>query len=633
MGGQKNCKRKLCCSHEQCPHGYRLSLASNAGVLQYTLSENGLEHTEQLASVHTKSRTAKRDTVLLRNDQGVPLDLRAEVKSLLQNGIEPVRIRNTLFANAKEKFRVSRASVEPPECVRFRGEEGRRLLKAIQNYAGNFRRAGKSDMKLENAAELKAWCAKHSAEPEDNFVEWLEKEDPDSLIIPPGGEFVSTDEGEQGGFMFFSKRVFENVKRWSQNNPEEARIIECDGTFKLHHDGWVLFLVGTHESVEDYGEDNLGRHSFRVFCYAFVKTENEGVLRKVFGALKTAALEIHGVDFEPTLCVADASEAIRNAVEHVWPSISYLTCYPHIVMKVEKNEGNKIRNNSNIEIILDHLGSLHLCETDESFLQLSELCFKYWTEVLDEREFAVYFLAQYMTGRWKCWYIGAAPIYGVVPMQNPIESNNRSIKRSKVWQPKQSTFNLLHYGLKNLLLFDGENLTGSCRHLLTRVPHWCIVSAHEYLKKKGVAGAFKLNKTVLKAYSLNGLLAAYVLPSSRGDGVLSPQTVESYLKLRVKGEHSAPHPITAAALDKALMIGTGYHLVTVSENPEEDLPVMCGCKGFQKSAHCSHSVFVAHLEGLSKVDLVKDFDALPENKKRGRKPKKDRQWGHCLQRK
>ena len=143
-------------------------------------------------------------------------------------------------------------------------------------------------------------------------------------------------------------------------------------------------------------------------------------------------------------------------------------------------------------------------------------------------------------------------------MQNPIESNNRSIKRSKVWQPKQSTFNLLNYGLKNLLLFDGEVLTGSCRHLLTRVPHWCIVSAHEYLKKKGVAGAFKLNKTVLKAYDLDGFQAAYVLPSSRGDGVLSPQTVESYLKLRVKGEHSAPHPITAAALDKALMIGTGY---------------------------------------------------------------------------
>ena len=104
------------------------------------------------------------------------------------------------------------------------------------------------------------------------------------------------EDGSTGGFMFFSKKVFENVQRWHSSNGFGSRVIEFDGTFKLHANGWVLFLVGTHEALEDAADDDLGRHSFRLFCLAFIKTENDAVLRKVFGALKTAAKEVHGVD-------------------------------------------------------------------------------------------------------------------------------------------------------------------------------------------------------------------------------------------------------------------------------------------------------------------------------------------------
>ena len=92
-----------------------------------------------------------------------------------------------------------------------------------------------------------------------------------------------------------------------------------------------------------------------------IKTEKDAVLRKVFEALKTAAKEVHGVDFEPDVCVADASDAIRNAAENVWPDVAYVTCYPHIVQKVQKNEGNKVHTRSNVGIILEHLALLHLC--------------------------------------------------------------------------------------------------------------------------------------------------------------------------------------------------------------------------------------------------------------------------------
>lgn len=75
----------------------------------------------------------------------------------------------------------------------------------------------------------------------------------------------------------------------------------------------------------------------------------------------------------------------------------------------------------------------------------------------------------------------------------------------------------------------------------------------------------------------------------------------------------------------------GLHLVLVSEDRSEEAPINCGCKSFQKVGQCSHATFVAHVEKMLNTDLARDFKNLPENKKRGRKPKASKKFGPCLQ--
>ena len=105
-------------------------------------------------------------------------------------------------------------------------------------------------------------------------------------------------------------------------------------------------------------------------------------------------------------------------------------------------------------------------------------------------------------------------------------------------------------------------------------------------------------------------------------------TVEAYLRLR-EGELGS----FAATQDslKELSKAMGYHLVTVTDQHRDTLPVQCYCKSFQKIGQCSHSVLVRYLDDFrGAVDLVADFAALPAQKKRGRKPKALRYFGNCL---
>ena len=124
-----------------------------------------------------------------------------------------------------------------------------------------------------------------------------------------------------------------------------------------------------------------------------------------------------------------------------------------------------------------------------------------------------------------------------------------------------------------------------------------------------------------------------MVPSSRGDGPksLTEDAVKRHLKLRQNGSFDGRTPTTTAELQRCMQDAMGYHLVTVAADVTEELPVQCGCKGFQKVGQCSHIVYIAHLEGLEQVvNLEKDFNALAENKKRGRKPKAWKRFDHCL---
>ena len=100
--------------------------------------------------------------------------------------------------------------------------------------------------------------------------------------------------------------------------------------------------------------------------------------------------------------ISDCADAIRNAAETVWPNIRWLTCFPHISRKVRENEGKRISCEENVQVILEHIDYLHLCESEEHFDFLADLLCAYWSEELGETQFVDWFKPQYLSSRWKC---------------------------------------------------------------------------------------------------------------------------------------------------------------------------------------------------------------------------------------
>lgn len=480
---------------------------------------------------------------------------------------------------------------------------------------------------MDSIAHVREWCRQRmKRDAEKSLRDWLEFNQPDQLFVCR--EFLKHASGDTGGFAFTSKKMLTNMKNWYDNNPPGCRVLECDGTYKLHHQGWVLFMIGTHD-----GDNGEGGHSFWPMLYCFMKTELAESVKECCLALKSLAEEALGIEMKPNVCISDCSDAIRNGVEMVWPEIGLLTCYSHIVRKVTENKDGRIRGKANKEKLKYHIELLHWCKSEFQFDAMVTLALQVWREIYHKGVFADWFESEYLCARWKCWYIGASPFVGVLPNANPIESHNRQIKRNQIWKAKQKTEHLLNKGFANILLFDGRNSIGTCQHILQHVPFWAVVAAYEYLQAcKANARKqlyVKLKSAVVTKYNLQG--TAYLVNSSQFlQDEITATRAKTYLDCLQFGKLVERDPHKAMKSMKHDVLG--LHLVLVSERRADELPGNCGCKSFQKHGQCSHATFIAHVEKLLDVDLAEDFKKLPENKKRGRKTHKSKTFGHCLQR-
>ena len=115
-----------------------------------------------------------------------------------------------------------------------------------------------------------------------------------------------------------------------------ATILATDGTYKLNYQGYPLIQFGTYDMDKAY-------HPFGIMV---TKREKKLDFAFMCSELKRLAFSVHGIDFNPTICVADCAAAIFNGLESIYMLICiYILCWFHVKKAIEKPDGflKKIR--------------------------------------------------------------------------------------------------------------------------------------------------------------------------------------------------------------------------------------------------------------------------------------------------
>ena len=99
---------------------------------------------------------------------------------------------------------------------------------------------------------------------------------------------------------FITKRLLENTKK--------SKHICADATYKLLHRGHPILIVGTTDKDK----------SFHPIGVAFCCNEKEEAFKFIFQSINDCVTEIYNFDYQPTILVADASEAITNRFTSVF---------------------------------------------------------------------------------------------------------------------------------------------------------------------------------------------------------------------------------------------------------------------------------------------------------------------------
>jgi hypothetical protein len=101
--------------------------------------------------------------------------------------------------------------------------------------------------------------------------------------------------------------VFFTTKRLLAN-AEKTRHICADATYKLIQHGYPVLIVGNTDKAKH----------FHPFGIAMCCSEKDEACKFIFNAVKESVYEIYKVNYQPTILVADASDAITNGFKEVF---------------------------------------------------------------------------------------------------------------------------------------------------------------------------------------------------------------------------------------------------------------------------------------------------------------------------
>jgi len=96
-------------------------------------------------------------------------------------------------------------------------------------------------------------------------------------------------------------------------------VLHIDGKHKLHHGGWMMVSIGTHDLRLDKPSGNKITHSYRPIVYMFVKQQETRESARMLGdAVNYLAVKHFGEALNPALIIMDHSSGFRAGMLDVW---------------------------------------------------------------------------------------------------------------------------------------------------------------------------------------------------------------------------------------------------------------------------------------------------------------------------
>jgi hypothetical protein len=122
-------------------------------------------------------------------------------------------------------------------------------------------------------------------------------------------------------------------------------------------------------------------------------SEKDEAFKFIFNAVKESVYEIYKVDYQPTILVADASDAITNGFKEVFEQLSQrVMCWFHMKNAYKDHESFTAIKNPLKDNIRQDIYTLQLSESKEIFDSAYGLFKKKWNKVHSSvDEFLIYF--------------------------------------------------------------------------------------------------------------------------------------------------------------------------------------------------------------------------------------------------
>lgn len=166
------------------------------------------------------------------------------------------------------------------------------------------------------------------------------------------------------------------------------KIMCVDATYKLNYLGYPFIVVGAIDRCK----------KFHPLCFALCTGETIHDYTFVFESLIQTVQNLTNLCFMPNIVISDAAEAIRSAVESIFPSAEQVMCYVHVLRNIEKQ---KFKSKKNKKIILEDIGVLHLSPSQSIFNRNVKLFVRKWSK--KEKDFTKYFTKNWINKHCN-WY-------------------------------------------------------------------------------------------------------------------------------------------------------------------------------------------------------------------------------------
>lgn len=265
-----------------------------------------------------------------------------------------------------------------------------------------------------------------------------------------------------------------------------------DSTYKLNWNEFLLTILGTIDRNKKFHP------------VAFACTTNETVddYAFVFDAVKKKIKECFSTNFEPSILISDAADAIRNGFYRIFPNATVdIMCFAHVLRNVDKR---KFNSKNNKKIIMDDIRKLQQAPDKSTFSFMSKLFCEEWTPV--EAEFVEYFKTQWL-GVHCNWFEGAA-MYA--PSTNNAQESVNGVIKKKVTLRRRLPMNQFMEKMGTLISEMSKELAEKKR----------ILAEEPLIEESMWRQAVLMQQNFLKSYKIKSMAShpthlSFIVPSSK----------------------------------------------------------------------------------------------------------------------